>query len=242
MRKTIIVFSIIGFLVACSHTIVKQLNSESLIRDAWLSLPDSRNGCSDVYDYFPNGGIRSFYCHLKQAFSYGQLEKLAGVPVFVSGPHSKDELDLNAKTEFGHYNPEFVKWLNDHAIPAMDNSVFRRATQGIYDGYVKNLARTYFVTYLQLREVPEYFTLQKIKYKGLMDSGSVPFSYGSMEYFGFADLADAGYNGNVVGPAVLFWIRRSMDGTDVDFFQGLKRLLKTYDGEFLARSFVFFAG
>jgi hypothetical protein len=33
--------------------------------------------------------------------------------------------------------------------------------------------------------------------------------------------------------AVGFWIRRQIDGTEPDFLAGLKKLLETYDADFL---------
>ena len=35
------------------------------ITEAWVSLSETENQCPDVYDYFPNGGLLSFYCHKK---------------------------------------------------------------------------------------------------------------------------------------------------------------------------------
>jgi hypothetical protein len=40
---------------------------------------------------------------------------------------------------------------------------------------------------------------------------------------------DGGYEGNVVKTSVGFWLRRSMDGTDREFFDALVTLRNTYE-------------
>jgi hypothetical protein len=52
----------------------------------------------------------------KGLLDFAKLQSLAQVPIFTKGPHS-GELNLTAP-EFGYYNPDFVRWARDHAIPA----------------------------------------------------------------------------------------------------------------------------
>ncbi|MCB1137809.1 MAG: hypothetical protein KDK23_03595 [Leptospiraceae bacterium] len=219
----------------------------SLSREALLQLPDSNSGC-DTFDYFPEGGIRSFYCHIQGVVSYEKARKALPMDIFVSGPHS-DSLDLDNNRSFGHYNPEFVTLLVDHGVPGSEDEAFRRLTQPIYDRYVASLARAMFVTYRKFQKNPALLQEEIFALRRALQSGGVP-DYYYEKYFYFmnpkfrdnptADFEyynengfDGGYDGNVVKTAAYFWIRRSEDGTDKAFFRGLMKLLQTYDSAYL---------
>jgi len=95
-------------------------------KDVLLALPKTQNGCPDVYDYFPDGGMRIFWCHVQTVLPYAKLAEMSGVPIFLSGPHGKDALVLDSKTGFGRYNPAFVRWLIDRALPAVTDPSARK--------------------------------------------------------------------------------------------------------------------
>lgn len=206
-----------------------------VIRDAWLKLPQTQHQCPGVPDYFPNGGMRNFYCHAKELLSYQQLLELIALKPFVSGPHNDGGLDLNNKTRFGHYNPEFVRRLSEILLPAADDSAFREQTQEIFDAYVRELARTYYMVHVHLFSDPNFVEAEKALYLKLMQNDQLPGFYAD-KYFDFAGLGQRqnyGFNGNIVKNAVLFWLRRSLDGSEKAFYDGLEKLLSLYDEGFL---------
>lgn len=219
---------------------------QGTIEKAVLGLDGSKNGCPGAYDYFPQGGMQIFYCHLKDRLDYATVEKLSGVSVFSDGPHRNGQLDLAAKS-FGRYNLTFVRWLAK-AIPGLGNATVRRAVQPVYDKSIKPLARIFYVTYRKLSAKPSYLRKEKRHYASLvsrkrtagyyekffyfMSPGFYARPKGSMSYFnkhGF----DGGVDGNVTKTCTAFWIRRSLDGTAQEFFAGLKSLLRLYDAAFL---------
>ena len=218
-----------------------------LARFAWLDLSRSKSKCR-AYDYFPHGGIQNFYCHLKTYCSYAFLAKTAGMPVFISGPHSPDRLDLKSESDFGHYNPEFVQWLLEWTIPALNDSAFRRLTQPVYDYFVQSLARTYFIVYnkwvhnpdLLKKEIDQYLMRIKEKiypscdyqkyYYFLNPSFKFQEETTESEYSDYDDNDE--YDGNVVNTAAAFWIRRFLDGTAEDFYRGLTALIEIYDTDY----------
>lgn len=221
---------------------------ESLSRQAMQQLPESENAC-DSFDYFPDGGMQSFYCHIKQVITYERAREILPVSIFLHGPHGT-ELDLNNSRSFGHYNPEFVALLTEYGVPAARDESFRRATQGIYDEYVSPLARIMFVTYRKFQKNPELLRNEVRKLENQLEKGQDvhPLYYEKYFYFmnpGFADNPeggfeyfsdrgfDGGYSGNVVKTAAYFWIRRSIDGTDKEFFRALMKLMQTYDSAYL---------
>lgn len=218
-----------------------------IVKDVWHGLPSSKSTCKE-HDYFPDGGMRNFYCHVKAQVDYAKIQQLAGVSAFVKGPHTKEMLDLSNPTSFGHYNKDFVRWLSERLVPGGRSSRFREQTQSIYDRYVRPLARIFHVTYRKLGSNPAYLEREKTRYLKLIAANNLPAGYyekyfyfmnpgffkkpeGGFSYFtgrGF----DGGVNGNVVKTCVAFWIRRSIDGTDKEFFAGLQKLLRAYDPEF----------
>ncbi|HNW28867.1 MAG TPA: hypothetical protein PKN50_10355 [Spirochaetota bacterium] len=223
---------------------------DAAVRAAWRDIGGSRSRCED-FDYFPEGGMRNFYCHAMNFMDYRRFAELAGTPVFSGGPHTERELRLDSPDSFGHYNREFVARLSRMMIPGEKDAAFRAATQGVYDGYVRPLARIFFVTYRKLRDNPSYLDGEKRNYLAMLKSGRLePYHYEKYFYFmnpGFIGSGgdgsylmehgfDGGWDGNVVKTCVAFWIRRSIDGTAGEFYAGLEKLLKTYDGGFLAES------
>jgi hypothetical protein len=232
-------------------------------RGLWRALPSATNGCQGDdrgvpwFDYgVPGGGMRTFYCYLRaRAGGFAELERVAGMPVFLAGPHQGGKLDLQSASSFGHYNPDFVRWLGRAAIPSPGDATFRAATQPIYRARVQPLARIYYVTYVKLHDWPGFLTHEKgallsrmrsegkrrphelgagwyEKYALFMNPGY--FAHANDESWLMEHGFDGGWDCNLVKTAVGFWIRRSIDGTDQLFFADLEQLLRTYDADFLA--------
>lgn len=218
-------------------------NVTAIVSAAWFHLEKSKTMCSN-FDYFPDGGMRSFYCHILSFISYQSFQNLVGVPIFRKGPHSTKELDLDSAFSFGYYNKKFVKKIREILIPDTNTGLFRSSTQNIYNKYVRSLAIIHYVTYQKLRKNKNYLNKEKQRYLNLIRTKKLP-KYDYERYYSFMDdsffkrqndsnyYSDGGYNGNVVKTATAFWIRRSIDGTDGEFFQGLQKLLYLYDKDFV---------
>lgn len=240
MKK--IFFSGIIALILCTLVYAAPSDLDKITREVWLRIGTSKSVCDD-FDYFPEGGMRNFACHLGYFISYQKFIELMGVKPFLKGPHDSNQLDLFSN-DFGHYNPEFVKKLSRVMIPALKDKKFRNKTRNIYKEFISPLARVHYVTYKKLSVHPEFLTDQKEKYLEAISEGDY-FDY--EQFYGFMSKGffmspadkedfhpyfDGGYNGNVVKTAVVFWIRRHIDGTAPEFFKGLELLLKTYDPAF----------
>jgi len=223
------------------------ISVDGLVRHVWTGLGTLPNACPDEYDYFPSGGMRIFACHLFSACSYDTLVQLFGRSIFLSGPHTTTQLSLNSSSEFGHYDPEFVRWMRENFIPASKDETFRKQTQGIYDSYVQPKALLFDATYRKAAANPECWRREVERYKALLQSGQLPeYDYERFFFFmneGFCSHADSGfdyfydngfdggYDGNVVKTSTAFWIRRSVDGTADEFYRGLQELRLTYEGD-----------
>lgn len=219
-------------------------------------------------------GTRALYHHLRLFMDLRKLQSLSPVPVFLSGPHasgSPDDSyngqtrDFNFKSyDFGRYNPEFVSWAHDNAIPAATDESLRSLTQPFYDKFVREMSRYYYIVYLDVQAAMPRMTQEVIPRfrEDLEKFRSVPFDEKAMgsgpgnylQYTVFSRYADqfahfdrslqrsvsifdwsSGeldvYYPSVAGP---FWIRRRVDGTSDGFAGVLRKLLETYDRDWLS--------
>ncbi len=252
-RKFVFLFFLLLKLIGCTSDLTNSNLSRSLwndkVRHAWQILPNTKSLCPES-DPFPAGGMRNFYCHLKDISNYPEVERFFGSRIFLKGPHRDGFLILDERFEFGYYNPEFPIFLRETLIPGAQDKAFRILTQPIYDNFIQNLARTYYATYLKLHSNPTYMVSEKERYLKLIKTQLLEpyyhekyFSFMNPLFFGSPDSdtattflvkeGDENFDGNIVKTAVLFWIRRSIDATDKEFFRGLKLLLNTYDSDFI---------
>lgn len=164
-------------------------------------------------------GIRYKYFILKKYVNIQMLEKVAGVPVYASGPH-KDGIDFNS-TDFGRYNPAFLRKVKNVLLTAMKREAFNKLAQSFYDGELKSMSRTYHRAYEHA--------------KGL-DKNEHEFggSYSQEEFRAYADQeTKAGYDWYESVTAPGFWSRRVAGGTDKAFIELLEIVLNKYDKGFL---------
>ncbi len=200
---------------------------DQMIAEAWRryeTVPfDQMQG---GFEYQPGGVVVQFgYLHSLIALSTFR----AKVPtrIFVSGPHG-DGIDRSNPKDFGHYDPKFVAWFVDHAIPAERDSALRAATQGAYDKRARVAARSFYAAHLRVKEDAAFKAAELEAYKRyLAGTGPTP-------HLSYWEAMPGDYSAQAIGGSgVAFWLRRSMDGTDGLFVRGLEKLLKTYDAEFL---------
>lgn len=215
--------------------------ADGAAREVWSGLDRTENTCEDTFDYHPRGGMRIFACHLYSLISYERIVQLSPVPIFVGGPHTESALVLDAQQDFGRYNPEFVTWMVDYAIPASRDDAFRAATQPLYDTYVRPLTQILRATYEKFQQFPECLARERGNYMTLLEQQALPDG-NSEQFFDFLDAGycsgpdngdvysmGSGMDGNVVKTAVAFWIRRDIDGTAAEFYRGLVLLRETYE-------------
>ena len=217
---------------------VGQASAPAPFANAWRALGNTTNKCSERelhFDYWPDGGIRNFYCHALSTIAYDAVVKLSGVAPFVRGPHTS-RLSLNDPRDFGRYNPKFVRFLVDNAVPAANDAKLREETQSLYDSYVRQLARVYYVVHQRLEAKPAWKKARRDEYMRVMDEKNPNWSayYDKFSTFlGEADTEWGGYDPNLQSAAVAWWLRRDVDKTAPLFLEGLTKLLRTYDAQWL---------
>jgi hypothetical protein len=213
-------------------------NSLKIIEETWRNFgqlyADPNQQCLEEKTSIPKMGLRGLYCHLKPKISYQKLQQLAGMPIFLKGPHSESKLNLDAQYEFGYYNPEFVQWFNNEVVSNLtQNLELVKITQPVYDQYLKNQVRSYYLVYLVINSSPRLREAQKLKYLELIETKTLPEMYLQEQFREFADeFASKDFNWYETNTAGGFWIRRSIDETDQYFIAILEQLIEAYDPEF----------
>ena len=129
---------------------------------------------SDGYDCrtYLDEGFRYLYCRVRSIVSIEKVQSIAGISIFrPGGPHDKG-LNLDDAHQFGHYNPEFLTWLNDYIIPqGMDNARFNVVSRLVYKNYIGPVARALYHSHKILfadstdyREFQQRYTTARIDY------------------------------------------------------------------------------
>ena len=216
------------------------------VHDGWMTLDDGKEGCP--LQYFPGGSHRQLYCKLVGTFGdvYALAQRLAGMAVFRQGPHTSSQLNLGEQHSFGYYNPEFVAWMVETLVPGADDAVFRASTQPLYDRYLSDLARVAYQIHVKIESDPACFAREVARVRTGLAQRTLAYGDYSRYYYFLDPLfctsptpMDSQIYGAVGrqmqsdGPLrsnmTSFWIRRTIDGTADEFYQGLMKLLRTYD-------------
>lgn len=203
-----------------------------------LSNLDKTTNTGQGFDYYPNGGIRIAYYHLATFISYQAIANLSPYPVFLSGPHGNVTLNLNSSQTFGHYNPQFLQWFQDHLSEILSDKRFIELTRDNFQTYLGSTLNTYWATYMTLNQYPEEFNTLLEDYQQRLQNRSLPEGYyyniawseNSANYDSLTQLNET-YNPNVIAPAVYFWLRRRLDGTEDKVFSMLEYIITAYQSD-----------
>jgi hypothetical protein len=149
----------------------EQLRQKELIRSSWISLKPSTISYEECGTWL-EFGVRDLYCRIKPFVDYRKLIAIVGLPIFRSGPHSKSEINLEGGYQFGYYNPEFLKWIQDNAIIDPDNDILKQGIQAAYDDKIRVLARAFyqahkilFVSPMEFKAFGEKYQKSKVVYQ-----------------------------------------------------------------------------
>lgn len=205
------------------------------IAEVWKSLPTQGDACggSLSFDYGFEGGMRNFYCRAAQAMPWRTFVGIAPVKPFLSGPH-KGSLDLANADQFGRYNPEFVRWATKALIPAANDAQLRKQTQPVYDQQVRLLARVYWLTWRVISADPKWLASERERYLKSIAEHEDVFGPTKDLYHEVLSSFPEG-DPNLGRSATTWWLRRTVDETAPLWFEGLEKLLTTYDDAWLKK-------
>lgn len=187
-------------------------------------------------------------------YSIEPIAALAKMPVFSSGENKFISYrDSSAEYPFHFYNPEIVKWAYQNLIPDPNMEIGGQTAQVLYDKIYFKFFRTMTESYLFLNETNN-FELEKERYELRMKEKDfrafeyLEDMYGEIEILGLFDqyseptrnyaygvgglLSNAEMSPNL---ACGFWLRRGIDGSKNEIWQGLSRLMLIYDKEWFLK-------
>ncbi|NEQ75680.1 MAG: ATP-binding protein [Okeania sp. SIO2C9] len=223
----------------------EQLRQQELIRSAWISLKplktkeqegyyqEKDEECGTTLDY----GLRDLYCKIKPFADYRKLIAISGLPIFISGPHSDSELNFDGGYEFGYYNPEFLNWIQENVIIDPGDNLLKQSIQSAYNDKIRVVARAFYQSHKILFANPEELKAVKDEYQQHLIEKNLPDLYFE-RYWEFGKKLEAQTKSGleykyIVMSSAGFWVRRSMDGTEKQFFDMLTKLLSIYDKDWL---------
>ena len=187
----------------------------------------------NISSWLPQSGIRGKYEIARKHIGLKFMEQVTGHPVFLEGPHQED-IDFNSES-FGHYNPRFLERLKPILREAIQNKLFVESTKTLYDAELKQYLRTFFLSYnisANRTDIMEGYL--RLIAEGEHRSFSGPSFFLQEAFRAFAESAEeSGYDVYEGFTCPGFWIRRSIDGTEGQFYNLLLLVMETYDTDFL---------
>jgi len=218
-----------------------QAESPKEILELWRVLPKLAKTTPDkaynkLSTWLPELGLRGLYAKAQFALNLSQLEKVSGHKIYLTGPHKEGQLNLNARSDFGHYNPKFLQWAAANGIPSLKDARLRKELQPVYDRFLRSRARSFYAAHKNLHSNPEHLQRALDKYNDLMAAEKPAFA---MQEFFRADSDRMKkndldwYETNV---AHVFWLRRSLDGSAKSCHSLVVALLQTHDAKWLKQN------
>ena len=140
---------------------------------------------------------------------------------------------MNVRSDFGHYNPEFLKWCKANGIPGLKDAKLRTELQPVYDKFLRSRARSFFAAHKNLNTNPKYMQRALDKYNDLMAAEKPSFA---MQEFFRPDaerMEKASLDWFETNVAHVFWLRRTLDGSAKDCHLLLVTLLQAHDAKWL---------
>jgi hypothetical protein len=198
---------------------------ENLDKATYKPIKDSE------YD-FAEGGVLTKYEYIRSLLSYEDLQAMLNYPIFLSGPHTQNNLNLKSEYTFGHYNPKFVSELRFHINEILRNNYFIKYTKPIMEKFnILPLLTGYKTIYEISKSNPTEFEAIKSQYlKGLKDQ-----SWSSQNEYvnGYRDILPDEIKTeqywNWGETSYYFWIRRDIDNTKEIWIGIINDVLNAYD-------------
>ncbi len=180
------------------------------------------------FDYgFKDGWILNKFEYIRSLLSYKDFQAMLDYPIYLSGPHTREELNLNSKYSFGHYNPKFVTHLRKSALSILSNKTFTNYTKPLLEKYgILDFLTKHKEIYEIAQENPDEFNKIKSDFlKGIKDKTWEEGAYREM----LPSQLDSDYYWNWSETSYHFWVRRDIDNT-IDLWIGLvSDVLDAYD-------------
>ena len=209
---------------------IKEAEAIEMVKNAVSKLDNTFDAVDDVFDYWPECGLRNTAGHLFSLISMRTLNRMLPCDLYVSGPHYVNRWNFKDPWDFGHYNPEAIKYLNKMASKIVADEKFVERTRPLVDEYVKR----------------QMFILKSL-YDGLndknicSDKNAVLEDIMSTQGWGYNEAVtsefmekmdnlndDTFVYANTGEMFLYWWARRNADGTMDLFHEGLETIYNAY--------------
>ena len=181
-----------------------------------------------VFDYgFKDGWLLNKFEYIRSLMTYKEFQEKSGYPIYLSGPHTKDELNLNSDYTFGHYNPKFVKFLHKATLSLTSKKVFINNTKPLLEEYgILDFLYKHKEIYDITQEYPdEYQEIKSDFIKGIKDKTWEEGGYRNM----IPEQIRSEYYWNWSETSYHFWVRRDIDNTKDLWIAIISDVLDAYD-------------
>lgn len=180
------------------------------------------------FDYgFKDGWLLNKFEYIRSLLTYKDFQAMLDYPIYLSGPHTSNELKLNSKYSFGYYNPKFVLILRKSVLSIMGDKEFIKNTKPLLERYgILEFLKKHKDIYEIIQKEPNDFKkiksdfLEGIRDKTLEDDAyrtRVPSSIDSDYYWNWSETS------------YYFWVRRDIDNTIEIWISLVNDVLKAYD-------------
>ncbi|KGE87758.1 MAG: N-acetylmuramoyl-L-alanine amidase [Phaeodactylibacter xiamenensis] len=209
---------------------------EAALRKAtgvWEERKNTPQNFNTTGTIFPEIGVRGRYGILKTLINPAALETLIGEPVYLSGPHNGADINFNAEDAFGYYNPAFLTKLTDYLNMAAQNQALQRQLQPLYNQEFRQVMRTFY----QMHQFGTSQQQLQRPFLELLRSVTKERKSIAVNRFFLDNFRNLPGDGDSLEKmmAARFWFRRSIDGTDEEFYNLMLLTLQTFDPDFLYR-------
>ena len=192
--------------------------------------------------YPTSQAVFKLYCILKhEGYSYQYVQSLLPHPIYISGPHAQ-ALVQNNRSDFGHYNPKFLHWLEEQIDTQLSNPKVVEQTQIGFDQNLRAIVQLHYSlrTFLLTNHKEEY-EVAVSNYRNRVSDGILPdeksaSSTLTMDIYKFVLAFNK--SGMIQNPdpystlvGALFWVRRDVDGTSEQWHRILGKILAFYSVE-----------
>jgi energy-coupling factor transporter ATP-binding protein EcfA2 len=115
-----------------------------------------------------DSGFRYLYCSIRSIVSFDKVQAISGLNIFrPGGPHDSREANFDDPVRFGHYNPQFLDWVEQRIIPDRSDPWFKGMTQLVYDTRIGPTARALYQTHQVLFADPQRYDVFLKRYESV---------------------------------------------------------------------------
>lgn len=211
---------------------IKEKDAIEMLKGAALKLDQTFDAVNDVFDYWPECGLRNTAGHLFSLISMRTLNRILPCDLYVSGPHYTNRWNLESSWDFGHYNPEAIEYLNKLARKIVSDEKFVENTRPLVDEYLKRQMFILKGLYDGLNNKDICPDKQAVLDNIMALEGETTYDWNSNlagQFMSEVDLEDETYvYGNTGGMFLYWWARRNSDGTMELFHEGLETIYNAY--------------